>query len=219
MARSDDPTSLLRLVLRGSRSVATNEEPTGPGMPSFAWQLNDEQIAAVAKYVRNPPECDRRTHLMSLSWRSGKRFRNAAHADEVVHILRLFVGRHRHGLACGCAPRAGARGRGGQLQLSDVLASPRAAGAAAAGRRCAVAFARARGARRLRARRAGLGATGLPDGRRFCPGVARRSRRLLDRDARGRAGSQARFLPAIPGPRDGPCPQAAKQLRGDGSGA
>lgn len=53
MARSDDPTSLLRLVLRGSRSVATKDEPTGPGMPSFAWQINDEQIAAVATYVRN----------------------------------------------------------------------------------------------------------------------------------------------------------------------
>jgi mono/diheme cytochrome c family protein len=53
VARSDDPTSLLRLVLRGSRSVATKDEPTGPGMPSFAWQLNDDQIAAVATYVRN----------------------------------------------------------------------------------------------------------------------------------------------------------------------
>jgi Plasmid pRiA4b ORF-3-like protein/Cytochrome c len=53
IARSDDPTSLLRLVLRGSRSVATKNEPTGPGMPSFAWQLDDEQIAAVATYVRN----------------------------------------------------------------------------------------------------------------------------------------------------------------------
>ena len=53
MARADDPTSLLRLVLRGSRSVATKEEPTAPGMPSFAWQMNDEQIAAVATYVRN----------------------------------------------------------------------------------------------------------------------------------------------------------------------
>jgi mono/diheme cytochrome c family protein len=36
-----------------SRSVATKEEPTAPGMPSFAWQMNDEQIAAVATYVRN----------------------------------------------------------------------------------------------------------------------------------------------------------------------
>ena len=28
-------------------------EPTAPGMPSFAWQLNDEQIAAVVTYIRN----------------------------------------------------------------------------------------------------------------------------------------------------------------------
>jgi mono/diheme cytochrome c family protein len=53
IVRSDDPTSLLHLVLRGNRSVATKDEPTGPGMPSFAWQLNDAQIAAVATYVRN----------------------------------------------------------------------------------------------------------------------------------------------------------------------
>jgi len=55
--RSDDPTSLIRIILRGARSVATAPEPTGPGMPGFAWQLTDEQIAAVATYVRNawPP--------------------------------------------------------------------------------------------------------------------------------------------------------------------
>jgi mono/diheme cytochrome c family protein len=53
IVRSDDATSLLHLVLRGSRSVATDEEPTGPGMPSFSWQLSDEQVAAVATYVRN----------------------------------------------------------------------------------------------------------------------------------------------------------------------
>jgi mono/diheme cytochrome c family protein len=53
IVRSDDPTSLLHLVLRGSRSVATDKEPTGPGMPSYAWQLSDEQVAAIATYVRN----------------------------------------------------------------------------------------------------------------------------------------------------------------------
>jgi mono/diheme cytochrome c family protein len=51
--RSDDPTTLLRIILRGARSVATAKEPTGPGMPSFAWQLNDAEIAAVATYIRN----------------------------------------------------------------------------------------------------------------------------------------------------------------------
>ena len=55
--RSGDPASLIRVILRGARSVATETEPTGPGMPSFSWQLTDEQIAAVATYVRNawPP--------------------------------------------------------------------------------------------------------------------------------------------------------------------
>ena len=53
LVRSDDPTTLIRLVLRGARSVATKEEPTSPGMPSFNWQLDDVQIAAVLTYVRN----------------------------------------------------------------------------------------------------------------------------------------------------------------------
>jgi len=52
-ARSDDPSTLLRVILRGARSAATDAEPTGPGMPSFAWQLNDDEIAAVATYIRN----------------------------------------------------------------------------------------------------------------------------------------------------------------------
>jgi mono/diheme cytochrome c family protein len=53
MARSDDPTTLIRIVLRGARSVATAAEPTAPGMPSYGWQLDDGQVAAVLTYVRN----------------------------------------------------------------------------------------------------------------------------------------------------------------------
>jgi hypothetical protein len=33
--RSRDATTLIRIVLRGARSVATKKEPTAPGMPSF----------------------------------------------------------------------------------------------------------------------------------------------------------------------------------------
>ncbi len=51
--RSRDATTLIRIVLRGARSVATKQEPTAPGMPSFGRQLNDEQIGAVVSYVRN----------------------------------------------------------------------------------------------------------------------------------------------------------------------
>jgi mono/diheme cytochrome c family protein len=41
------------VILRGARSVATSAEPTAPGMPSFAWQLNNDQISAVTTYIRN----------------------------------------------------------------------------------------------------------------------------------------------------------------------
>ena len=53
MVRSRDPTHADPLVLRGARSVATNAEPTAPGMPSFGRQLDDDQIAALLTYVRN----------------------------------------------------------------------------------------------------------------------------------------------------------------------
>ena len=51
--RSADPTSLIRVVIEGARSVATAQEPTGPGMPSFGWKLHDEEVAAVLTYIRN----------------------------------------------------------------------------------------------------------------------------------------------------------------------
>jgi mono/diheme cytochrome c family protein len=51
--RSDDATSAIRIVLRGARSAATKAEPTAPAMPSFGWQLKDDQIAAVLTYIRN----------------------------------------------------------------------------------------------------------------------------------------------------------------------
>ncbi|HEY5280414.1 MAG TPA: c-type cytochrome, partial [Pseudolabrys sp.] len=51
--RAPDPTSNIRVVLRGVRSVATKTEPTAPAMPSFAWQLKDAQVAAVLTYIRD----------------------------------------------------------------------------------------------------------------------------------------------------------------------
>jgi mono/diheme cytochrome c family protein len=52
-AASREPTTLLRVVINGAQSVATKEEPTGPAMPAFGWQLTDAQMAAVATYIRN----------------------------------------------------------------------------------------------------------------------------------------------------------------------
>jgi mono/diheme cytochrome c family protein len=51
--QSLDPASLLRVVLRGARSAATDPAPTAPAMPSFGWLLSDDQVAAVVTYIRN----------------------------------------------------------------------------------------------------------------------------------------------------------------------
>jgi mono/diheme cytochrome c family protein len=51
--RSKDPTTVLRVILQGAQTVATDREPTGPAMPAFGWQLDDAKIAAVATYVRD----------------------------------------------------------------------------------------------------------------------------------------------------------------------
>jgi mono/diheme cytochrome c family protein len=51
--QSDDPTTLARVVLHGTRAVSTSGAPTGPAMPSFDWRLDDTQVAAVLTYIRN----------------------------------------------------------------------------------------------------------------------------------------------------------------------
>jgi mono/diheme cytochrome c family protein len=48
-----EPTTLVRVVLEGANTVATDQEPTGPQMPAYAWQLTDAQVAAVGTYIRN----------------------------------------------------------------------------------------------------------------------------------------------------------------------
>lgn len=48
-----DPTSIVRMILEGSRAVPTPASPTSPAMPAFGWKLDDEEIASVATYVRN----------------------------------------------------------------------------------------------------------------------------------------------------------------------
>jgi mono/diheme cytochrome c family protein len=53
LVNSDDPSSLIRVVLAGSRAAATEAAPTGPAMPSFAWNLSDQDVAVVLTYVRN----------------------------------------------------------------------------------------------------------------------------------------------------------------------
>ena len=45
--------TLVRTVLAGGKAAATVAAPTGPGMPSFAWRLSNEQVADILTYVRN----------------------------------------------------------------------------------------------------------------------------------------------------------------------
>jgi mono/diheme cytochrome c family protein len=51
--QSDDPTTLARVVLHGTRAVSTSGAPTAPAMPAFDWRLGDTQVAAVLTYIRN----------------------------------------------------------------------------------------------------------------------------------------------------------------------
>jgi len=53
LVQQDDPTTLIRMVLEGSRAAATKARPTGAAMPSFAWRFSDDQVAALLTYVRN----------------------------------------------------------------------------------------------------------------------------------------------------------------------
>ncbi|MHB8267941.1 c-type cytochrome [Bradyrhizobium sp.] len=53
LVQSDDPTTLVRVVLQGTRAVSTPNMPTAPAMPAFDWRLDDAQVAAVLTYIRN----------------------------------------------------------------------------------------------------------------------------------------------------------------------
>ncbi|MBV8166878.1 MAG: cytochrome c [Alphaproteobacteria bacterium] len=73
LAQAPDPTTVIRLILRGSRSVATDRAPTAPAMPTFGWKLSDDQVAAVATFIRNswgnaaPPVDARRVSKLRAS--------------------------------------------------------------------------------------------------------------------------------------------------------
>ena len=53
VTQSTDPTTMLRFILSGTQTVATDARPTPLSMPSYGWKLTDDQVAAVATYVRN----------------------------------------------------------------------------------------------------------------------------------------------------------------------
>jgi mono/diheme cytochrome c family protein len=78
LVQQTDPTSLLHVVLRGARSVATDAAPTAAAMPQFAWLLKDDEVAAVLTFIRN-------------SWGNAAL---AVSADEVAKARRTLAGRN-----------------------------------------------------------------------------------------------------------------------------
>ena len=53
VVQAPDATTVIRLILEGGRTVPTDDAPTPHSMPAYGWKLNDDQVAAVASYVRN----------------------------------------------------------------------------------------------------------------------------------------------------------------------
>ncbi len=51
--QSREATSLLHVVIAGTRSVGTSTAPTAPAMPPFGQFLSDDQVAKVLTYIRN----------------------------------------------------------------------------------------------------------------------------------------------------------------------
>jgi mono/diheme cytochrome c family protein len=50
---SQDPVSMIRLVLAGSKLRATATAPSELGMPGFAWRLSDDEVAQLLTFIRS----------------------------------------------------------------------------------------------------------------------------------------------------------------------
>ena len=50
---SDDPSSLISIVLTGGKMPVTQQSVTGLTMPDFGWRLSDQQVADVVSFIRS----------------------------------------------------------------------------------------------------------------------------------------------------------------------
>ncbi len=53
VVQTEDPSSLINLVLKGGTLPPTHRAPSYFTMPPFGWRLNDEQVAAVVTFIRS----------------------------------------------------------------------------------------------------------------------------------------------------------------------
>ncbi|VWB44507.1 cytochrome c [Burkholderia lata] len=49
---SDDPSSVIHVILTGSRMPSTRSDPAPLAMPAFGWRLSDLQVAELATFIR-----------------------------------------------------------------------------------------------------------------------------------------------------------------------
>jgi mono/diheme cytochrome c family protein len=50
---ADDPTSVIHLILNGSRLPSTPQAPSDLAMPGFGWRLSDKDVADLSNFIRN----------------------------------------------------------------------------------------------------------------------------------------------------------------------
>jgi mono/diheme cytochrome c family protein len=53
IVRQSSAETMARVVLAGTQAANTKYAPTQPAMPSFAWRLDDQEVADVLTYVRS----------------------------------------------------------------------------------------------------------------------------------------------------------------------
>ena len=50
---AEDPASMIRVILAGSRLPSTQQAPSDLVMPDFAWRLSDQEAAQLVSFIRN----------------------------------------------------------------------------------------------------------------------------------------------------------------------
>jgi alcohol dehydrogenase (quinone), cytochrome c subunit len=50
---TDDPLSLISIVLLGSKTSVTSATPAQFAMPAFAWRLSDQDAADIISFIRS----------------------------------------------------------------------------------------------------------------------------------------------------------------------
>jgi len=53
IVNAKDASGLLRVIVNGSRMPSTEKRPADLAMPGFGWRMNDDEVAALANFLRS----------------------------------------------------------------------------------------------------------------------------------------------------------------------